>query len=526
MGISEGLFILGVYTAGFLFSSLFLKNEPPYFISVISLFSGISLFFFSCIPLVFIFGSISPIVLTAVQLVLLSLLLGSHVCLSRNWVLTISYMLVSSSLLMILCGVLSKFDFNLFCGDTFHLSNCAKRFSESPQLVLENIKSLTGWGALFVLLQHVSHNLGIPYFILMQPLLCISFVLFFQAFVYKALIKLDTDRIYALVSSIFAAVLLATSPIFLNVVLLLHTNAFLTYYLFLSIAFYWMGNLTTDKNWYYMAYVFMLTASFSRAEAPVYCTIILLCLLFDNNLKNYKIDKNIVPHKEMRAFPQKVTQSFFENNLFNFALFYFLLMGAWFSFLYFVGTDNGILSNSRTLFLACVFLMMPIVITVLNLPFFGFLRGNFFNLVYIGCGCALFIAVFIPSEHLSSSLQGVLKNLNNTLWRGMELFILISTIFFMVNRKEKFFMEKTILSTIFLVVLCIISFSFFRAPFYRAVYDSSNRLFVMLIPIFIFYLTIKLHAPHAAHISNFSIGAFLQKMKIYLKLRGKSLIVR
>src|SRR5207302_1215852 len=142
------------------------------------------------------------------------------------------------------------------------------------------------------------------------------------------------------------------------------------------------------------------------------------------------------------------------------------------------------------------------MIKILNIKYFRFLKVNLFNLIYIGAAIALVLLFFILPDNLNSSLKGIAGNLGTKLWGGTLIFICSSLVFITFRKRERIILEKSILSSIFLIILSIISFSFFRAPFYKSLYDSSNRLFVMLIPIAIFYLTLKFHSQRLSQLSG------------------------
>lgn len=478
---SEIILLLYIYLSGFLFSILLLKKEKNIlFLHGISIFTGISLFFFVFFPVLVLFKKINLEILWGIGALKITCLLFLVVNKCDNLKEKLLPLFLSIPLYCALGILFQEYDFNLACGDTFHLSKCSIRCSISSQSFMDNISCLSSWGAVLVLIQYVSYKLGIIYLSSLFPILLISFILCFQALLYKALMHMKVNHRMGLVSSISAAFLLTSIPIFLKVILLVHTNTFLTYYMFLFVAFYWFGEALKEKEWYYLAFIYMVTAAFSRVEAPIYCTVFLCCMLF----KDYSEQKIIINKNSS----QQGKESFSSFLIFTF----FGLLGLWYGGLYFVGADTDILSNKRALFLLFVFMGMPLALFLLETKYFTFIRKRFLNFLNLSVMGILFVIYILFSEHLLSSLNGMYQNFSNDFWHGFIFFIASSIVFLILKKRTIVLLEKSILTSIFLISSNILIFSLFRTPFYNTLYDSSNRLFTTFIPLVIFYLTLKM----------------------------------
>jgi hypothetical protein len=490
MFVYEASFMVCNYIMGFLLSSLIFKKEKQYFIAILSFFTGISFFFFVYFFLLIIFGKISLFLLFTTYSLMIGLLLFYYfICHRSHFFKMLGGMFISVLLFTATCFIVFNYDLNLFCGDTYHISNCARRFSVVPD-IKHNMTRLSSWGALFVLIQHVSYELGLPYFVSLHPILYINFIFIFQLITYRALILMNINNITSFSSSVLVAAVLGTSPVFLIISLLLHTNSFLVYYLFLFLAFYWMGEATKEKNWYYFSYIFMLTASFSRVEAPIYCTIVLLCMLY----QKYSEKERPLHEEQKMACSQTNLAYFFAPHSLNYVIPFFILIGGWYTFLLLIGANSDILSAGRAKFLACLYPAMFFLLKFLDAQCMSKIRNNFLNILLIIPAIAFIIVFFILPDQLFLSLKGIYGNLSTHVWKGILVFILTSLVLLIFKKKEKIILEKSILTSIFLIILSTIAFSFFRTPFYKNIYDSSNRIFVSLIPIIIFYLTLKFYA--------------------------------
>lgn len=491
MNVYEFLFTSIIYSNGFLGTALILKKENPFLIASLSLFFGFSLFFLLFFATLSVFGKINILIMGGVLSILSCCFLFLYMHHSRNKRKDVLTFFASLAVFSGIYLLFAKYDVNLFCGDTFLLTVCAQKFSYHPADFAHNFKSLSSWGAVFVLIQHVGCELGLHYFSSLQGLLYISFSGVFLSLLFEALKLFNIPSKKSLFYAIFSTIALATSPIFLHVVFLLHTNSYLIYYFFLFFAFYWLGNIKNEKNYSYLSYLFLFVAAFSRVEAPIYCTITLFCILWGRE------SCSIEAGQEKRGdFKEKL--NIFDPLLFKMTNFFCLVMGAWYAFLYGIGADSDILSSNRALFLMCIYFMIPIAFISLGSRRLETIKHYFFQWTYVFSFIAIIGTVLIFPSHILASLEGVIRNLLNRFWVGPIIFISGSILLILLNKRKRIPLEKSILTALFLMALSIISFSLFRQPFYASLYDSSNRIFVTLLPILFFYLTLKVSSLETA----------------------------
>lgn len=488
MNLWELLLVTALYANGFLSTSLVLKKENPFFIASMALFSGVALSFFLFFPVLLIFGKINVLTMETIFSLLFFFLFCLNMKKSSHRLKNCSYLFASLAVFLGLYLFLFNYDFNLFCGDTFYLTQCAQKFSTHPVLFASNFKSLSSWGGVFVLLQHMGYEVGLSYFSSLQVLLYMSFLGSFFFLLLEALKAFEVQPRLSLLASGITTLILATSPIFLHVVLLLHTNAYLIYYFFLFLVFFWIGNLKKKTNYIYLSYVFLFISAFTRVEAPIYCISLLLCILFGFESRN-------VNKKKRERVDRKM--DLFDPLLFKVTILFCAVMGGWYVFLYFIGVDSDILSKDRALFLIGLYSLIPVALISLNYKILKFIKIHFFRLTYLFIFLALISVGSVFYNHILQSLKGISHNIFNRFWVGPLIFMGGTLFIIMFKKRVGFLLEKSILTALFLIVLCIVSFSLFRKPFYGSLYDSSNRLFVTLVPILFFYLTLKLCASKA-----------------------------
>lgn len=514
ISFSEIAFLISVYTIGFLLNTLILKKESSYFVAITSLFSGIGMYFFFALPILLVFGNTNVMTLSFIGsfigLILLFLYIKKTTSIKKD---ALAY-LISTSILILMSIFFQNFDFNLFCGDTFHLSSCAKKFSMNPEYRIRNIGSLSTWGSFYLFIQHISAEVGRIYFLSLLPILLICFTLSFQALMFRALLLMKVNKMRSFLTSALVSLVMTTSPVFLSVTLLLTTNVFLIYYLFLFISFYWMGEATRQNQWYLLAYIFMFSAAFTRVEAPIYCTIVLYCMLFKESPQSFVFgnllvrENNKLPSQnEKKLEPIQKFPPFFN---FKFVTLFFIIISLFYGLLFYAGATSEILSHERALSLMVLFFLMPFSMKILQLKGFEFIKNNFLNLIILLSFIFFSVLTIFFFKNLKSSIAGVYANITDGFWNGVLLYVFSSAIFLFFRKREKIILDKSILTSVFLIVMSIIVFSLFRTPFYKALYDSSNRLFIMIIPIIFFYLTLKLHASQPLKLLSV-IREFLKK---------------
>jgi hypothetical protein len=515
ISLYEIVFLMGVYTIGFLLNALILKNESRYFVGITSIFSGMGLYFLFALPFLLVLGKTSVMTLSFLGISLIIALLFFYIRKVNSIKKDILVYIIAICVLILMSFIFQQFDFNLFCGDTFHLSSCAKEFSMYPESRVRNIGSLSSWGSFSLFIQHISVEGGRIYLISLLPIFLVCFILFFQNLIFRALLLMKVNKTRGLLTSILVSLVMLTSPVFLSVTLLLSTNVLLIYYLFLFMSFYWMGDATRQNQWYLMAYIFMFSAAFTRVEAPIYCTIVLYCMLFKESphslvLANLVIRKD----KKLRSQSEKKLEKFQKYPpyfTFKFTTLFFVVFSLYYGLLFYIGANSDILSNQRALSLMILFILLPFSMKLLQMKKFDFIKNNFLNLSILFSSILFSFLPILFYKDLKSSIKGIYENMTEGFWSGILYYVFFCVLFLVFRKREKIVLDKSISTSLFLIVLSIIVFSLFRIPFYKSLYDSSNRLFVMIIPIIIFYLTLKLYATQSSRISLIT-AQFLKKL--------------
>ncbi|MBX9621736.1 MAG: hypothetical protein K2X28_06920 [Alphaproteobacteria bacterium] len=505
---ADFIFINGLYVIGFLFASLIIQKEKNYFISIVSIFIGIFLFFIIGFFMILIFGIIYWKVFLLIGLILSSVFL-ILIYLNNSLKKRMIGLFTSLFVLNFLIFIFNKYDFNLFCGDTFILTRNALNFSSNSR----NIAPFANWGPFYPVIQYINNELGNVYSISLQPLFLLSFTLIFQKVTYKALIASDVNKMASLLTSISSSLVVITSPIFLNITLLIHTNAIFTYYLFMFVAFYWLGEAKKEKGYYYLCYLFLFAGSATRVESSIYLTIFFLCMLFKNSL-HYESLKFLFTNQRKKMIQGQTNKKIEELSHLDLlvAQSFFLVMGTWYATQYLLGLTSEILNPSKSLFLALLYIGLALSFFAHRIVLFSFIRNNFLTITLIILLIFLPILLIMFNDIFSKNKNTIINNLSTDYWKGVRIFTVASLSFLCFRQRKRILLDSSILIAFGLMVLSIFIFGLFRIPYNNGLYDSSNRLLVALIPIAIFYLTLKVNVSQPL--------PFLHKVNSWFKRRN------
>jgi hypothetical protein len=331
-----------------------------------------------------------------------------------------------------------------------------------------SLTAFSSWGAILLTIQYIGNIFGVYYFKSLNPILYLSVLSSFYLLLKEHLKFLGIQPSWIRKLFLF---ILASSPVFLKVMLLIQTNAFLISFLFLSVVFIWQGLHIENSSLILTGGVFLIACGLSRVEAPIYASLFLI--LFG------------LSHK-FKLLPFKIV--FFS---------FFATMALWYFILYFFSLGVDVLSKERAFFLGALFALIMFTFPIVQLKIFSNLREKSLlltNCLFIGL---LFLAFLYKPMHLLTSMRGLIINFMTLNWLGIVLIVVWSLLFlakksFYSNKDAEIPFEKIIGTGIFLCFLSVIIFCIFRSPFRHSVYDSASRILISFIPLFFYYVVLKL----------------------------------
>jgi len=311
--------------------------------------------------------------------------------------------------------------------------------------------------------------LNLDYLYAFQPLFSVLFLGAMFYLINYTLLKITQNVIYAFFLSALGMFFFASTPGVLYYIFYIHTNFSAASYLFLSIVTFWLGQRDDNHTWFIFSALGLLAFALVRTETPIFA---LMVLAFMAKYLHYRNRLTILmPLVLVIIVWQCVGLFLFPEN------------------------QDAIVSGSQTiLVISCysifalflLFSKYKIVEKFITsyIPHYLF-AGSIFGAI------TLFVA---EPEHMFLSSTNVLKNLFQTGGWGVTWAIVFFLIVFSYSL-PRLKHEEVFLSNIIIFFVFILALGFFRGdtfgPYHARWTDSANRMSLHILPLSIFYLTIK-----------------------------------
>jgi hypothetical protein len=330
-------------------------------------------------------------------------------------------------------------------------------------------------------IQSASILLGEQYIYSFQPLLFLSLIgIFFSLilFSHRSLQKSNGYHI-ALLSTLF----LCSGYFVVFQAFYIHDHLFTSLFFFICVTSFWLANQTNNHAWNYFGSLAAIGLSLSRVEGPVFLFVILILALIQD-------------------------QSSYRTRLLTYLPPIFVVI-AW--NLAIVSAASSVvhaLKPERVLILVAAYLGLAFLVVFSEWNWSKKIFTHLKWLVPLGL-VIIFIGFFIlKPSHIWTNVASIASNMfHNGRWGMFWYFALLLAFFSILLPKipnEDFF-RTNILS--FFIIL--IDLGGFRSSFRLGWSDSANRMLVHIVPLLVFYLTMKY--AYAWQTTQEQIMAFIKK---------------
>ncbi len=323
------------------------------------------------------------------------------------------------------------------------------------------------WGPALIMLQAPARWLGLAYFDTLQPAFVVTLL---GALFFVSRTSLRAKGVNGAVSnamSAMATLLLISTPLLLFYAVYVHNNIVVAMYLLIGVSAFWLALKKGNELLFYLAILALLGVSLARTETVLYATVFIIGML------------------SLGVFSPK--------QWLNGILVYVVVLLSWNIWLIAnVAPATHILTPER---IGVVLLAIGAVAMFILLWRLGVMHRlvapNLHRLLLCALTLAVAGLVLLDATHFSRTGYIFLYNLftYGSLWWGVTWWLLAAA-FLLLFRRAAISYERLFVVGIagYLLVLLLISY---LHPFRLGWGDSANRAFLHVLPITVYYLTLK-----------------------------------
>lgn len=324
------------------------------------------------------------------------------------------------------------------------------------------------WGVLTPILQTLGMLFGYDYTWFIHPVLSLAFLVIFVIVVFQATSALTSRKAVPYLVAGLGAGLLLTSNMYWVAQFYIHNNFVSAISLFLVVVSLYFAMQGQSDGWLGIAGIFLIPFGMSRTENVIIASLIIVLTIAARK----------IPHR-------KLVWTFMPYLVFQIAWNLVVLWLDPVAFSNLMTTDQ-----LRLVTIALVALVLFVLLSGLTwmreqvLP-----RTN----ILIGLGIAiLFVVVFLmdPAKMFSNSWANLTSMFVTGKW--LMTFWAVGLLLLLVKPVERNITDAYFNLLIFSFFSMIVILGAVKGGYHRSWYDSANRMYIHILPVMVFYLSLKL----------------------------------
>lgn len=323
------------------------------------------------------------------------------------------------------------------------------------------------WGPALISLQASAAMLGRDYFDTLQPAFFITLVGTFAHVARSSLLAIGLTSRRSVSLSLVATLLVGSTPLVLVYALYPHNNIIVAMYLLIGVSAFWMALKQRQEAFFYLGIMAFLGMSLARTETSLFAGVFLICMVSMGSHSRREWLRGLAPYTG-------------------------ILLGWNLWLLLRVAPETHILTPERVVLILVVVGGVLALVSLLRVAFVKKrLAPNLHRLMLGSLVAALIAILVLDSYHLPRMLYVFGFNMFafGTLWWGGTWWLLV-ILAVLIPRKVQVPNERLFTVGIagFFLLLLLISYAH---PFRLGWGDSANRAFLHILPVVIYFLTLK-----------------------------------
>jgi len=470
------LFLIEIYLLGWAIASFFRDKLSAFFLAFLAVLLGLFGFFINSVVLALFQVGLTAMVHAGVMggelvaLVLIKWLLFRKTLLKFE--LKNLWFLAAGALFVLGSWILSQSGLVYATTDSLYLIIMGENLLESGFLEWYFTSPLQ-WGVFVPVLQTIGMLFGYDYTWFVQPVISFTFLVLFAFVIYKASQKLSSHKIIPIVLTILSISLLVSSNIYWIAQFYIHTNLDTAISLFLVITSLYFAIQDGEDSWLGITGIFIIMLGMIRIENVILAALIIVLTIATRKVAHRKLLWTLLPYLIFQI-------------AYNLVIIRINPMGF---------ADLLSVSQLQLVTAGLVGLAIFIVISKHSL-IQNKIIAKMNGFVVIGIGLLLLGVVLLRPEKIFLDTWDNLYTMFGTgqwfatFWGSVILLLL-------VKAKDKNSMNPFLSIFIFAFFSMIIILGYFKGNYHNAWYDSANRMYIHVLPIILFYLSVKISSNYS-----------------------------
>jgi hypothetical protein len=465
--MEQFIFFALLYSVGLMFGLQFYRKLPLTFIALTAFFWGV----LGWVILAVVLCSLAlPFTFRLMATIEILIVIGLAIMFLRNAKGNFQHaellILLAANLFFLLSTVLSmKFNAANLTNDSYYIILYGEIIAYSGFFSGSVVLTPFAYGILVPILQAAAPFLKLDYLYAFQPIFSILFLGTMFYLINYALRKIIQNSIYAIFLSALGVFAFASAPGVLYHIFYIHTNFITASYLFLCVVTFWLGLWEENYTWFIFSALALLAFSLARTETPIFALFIMILMV---KYLNYRNRLTILLPLVLAIILWEGTSLFL-----------------------FPENDYVMVNKAQTLLVISFYVIFTLFLIFSRHRIISKFIVSYITR-YLIMGSALGVVVIFTAK-TELSLENLTNTMQNLLLAGgwgiswVLVFFLMAFSYSLPRFKnEEVFPLNIILFFVFILVL-----GFFRVSYSVLWTDSVNRMSLHILPLSIFYLTIK-----------------------------------
>lgn len=470
------LFLIEIYLLGWAIAAFFRERLPAFFLAFLSVLLGLMGYFMTVVVLTLCQASLSALFLAVllggeiVLLVLIKWLISGKVFfkikIKSLWYLAGGFFFVIGS------WVFSQSSLVFATIDSLYLVTMGRTILETG-FIEWYFASPLKWGVFVPVLQTIGMLFKHDYTGFIQPIISITFLIIFAFVIYRSSNKNTSHKYIPYVLTFLGVGLLLSSNMYWAAQFYIHTNLDTAISLFITIIAIYFAIQDQEDSWLGIAGIFIIMLGLIRIENVILASLIIILTIATGKVAHKKLLWTFLPYLCFQI-------------VFNLVIIQIDPV---------VFADRLSISQLRLVTVGLVALVIFLLISDHKL-IQKKLLSKLNLVVVIGIGCLL-LGVFLlkPEKIFLNTWDNLYAMFGTGQW--FATFWGVVLLLFLVKAKKKNVMFKFLSILIYAFFSMIIILGYFKGSYHNAWYDSANRMYLHILPILVFYLSIKISSNYS-----------------------------
>jgi len=470
------LFLIEIYLLGCAIAFYFSEEISDFFLAFLAVLLGFFAFFLNVLVLSLCQIPLSVLLLSSLMGVEIVIGIVGKWIISRQFISHIKWTclwyLVAGAFFIFGCLFFLKGEYVFASPDSLYMIIISKNILETG-LSEWYFASPLQWGLFVPVLQVIGLLFEYDFTWFIQPIISFTFLVIFGFAVFKASCSITTNKIIPYILTLFSIGSMISSNLYWIAQFYIHTNLDTGITFFICIASLYFAIREQKDSWLAIAGIFLILFGMTRTENVILASLVIILTIATQRISHRKVLWTFLPYLGVQILWNLVMiriDPVAFSDLMSISQVRLVTIGLIALVLFVLVSDQHWVKKN---FLPLVNPLIIIGISILLLGVFALKPEKIFLDTWDNLQ-----TMFVSGKWLA------------TFWGVVVLFIL-------VKAKNKDVMNRFISILVFAFFSMIIILGYFKGNYHSFWYDSANRMYIHILPIMVFYLSVKISSNYS-----------------------------